>query len=89
MSLPPAPFAAASFVQSVDKLQHALSASVLTSPDFSVKTVINMDANNKRKSSSGDSKYLPELLAEKDSLDSSFTHAMKLLGAGQCVSIHH
>ncbi|KAF3833571.1 hypothetical protein F7725_024775 [Dissostichus mawsoni] len=29
-----------------------------------------------------DEKYLPELLAEKDSLDSSFTHAMKLLNAG-------
>uniref|UniRef100_A0A3B4WQ91 KH domain-containing, RNA-binding, signal transduction-associated protein 1 n=1 Tax=Seriola lalandi dorsalis TaxID=1841481 RepID=A0A3B4WQ91_SERLL len=28
-----------------------------------------------------DDKYLPELLAEKDSLDSSFTHAMKLLNA--------
>ncbi|XP_071376483.1 LOW QUALITY PROTEIN: KH domain-containing, RNA-binding, signal transduction-associated protein 1-like [Centroberyx affinis] len=28
-----------------------------------------------------DGKYLPELLAEKDSLDSSFTHAMKLLSA--------
>ncbi|XP_010779582.1 KH domain-containing, RNA-binding, signal transduction-associated protein 1-like isoform X1 [Notothenia coriiceps] len=28
-----------------------------------------------------DEKYLPELLAEKDSLDSSFTHAMKLLNA--------
>ncbi|XP_056154754.1 KH domain-containing, RNA-binding, signal transduction-associated protein 1b [Lampris incognitus] len=28
-----------------------------------------------------DGKYLPELLAEKDSLDSSFTHAMKLLTA--------
>ncbi|KAK0137927.1 KH domain-containing, RNA-binding, signal transduction-associated protein 1 [Merluccius polli] len=28
-----------------------------------------------------DGKYLPELLAEKDSLDSSFTHAMKLLNA--------
>ncbi|XP_061751492.1 KH domain-containing, RNA-binding, signal transduction-associated protein 1a [Nerophis ophidion] len=28
-----------------------------------------------------DSKYLPELLAEKDSLDSSFTHAMKLISA--------
>ncbi|XP_026079235.1 KH domain-containing, RNA-binding, signal transduction-associated protein 1-like [Carassius auratus] len=43
-----------------------------------------MDANNsnaKRKNSAGDSKYLPELLAEKDSLDSSFTHAMKLLSA--------
>lgn len=29
-----------------------------------------------------DDKYLPELLAEKDSLDPSFTHAMKLLNAG-------
>lgn len=28
-----------------------------------------------------ESKYLPELLAEKDSLDSSFTHAMKLVTA--------
>ncbi|TNN41643.1 KH domain-containing, RNA-binding, signal transduction-associated protein 1 [Liparis tanakae] len=28
-----------------------------------------------------DDKYLPELQAEKDSLDSSFTHAMKLLNA--------
>ncbi|KAG7260709.1 hypothetical protein CRUP_007397 [Coryphaenoides rupestris] len=28
-----------------------------------------------------DGKYLPELLAEKDSLDASFTHAMKLLNA--------
>ncbi|KAM9354703.1 KH domain-containing, RNA-binding, signal transduction-associated protein 1-like isoform 1-T1 [Pholidichthys leucotaenia] len=28
-----------------------------------------------------DNKYLPELLAEKDSLDSSFTHAMKLISA--------
>ncbi|MEQ2309570.1 KH domain-containing, RNA-binding, signal transduction-associated protein 1 [Ameca splendens] len=28
-----------------------------------------------------DKKYLPELLAEKDSLDSSFTHAMKLITA--------
>ncbi|XP_076017768.1 KH domain-containing, RNA-binding, signal transduction-associated protein 1-like isoform X2 [Genypterus blacodes] len=28
-----------------------------------------------------DSKYLPELQAEKDSLDSSFTHAMKLISA--------
>lgn len=31
----------------------------------------------------GDNKYLPQLLAEKDSLDSSFTHAMKLLEAGK------
>lgn len=30
-----------------------------------------------------DEKYLPELLAEKDSLDSSFTHAMKLLNTGK------
>lgn len=30
-----------------------------------------------------DSKYLPELLAEKDSLDSSFTHATKLISAGK------
>lgn len=30
-----------------------------------------------------DDKYLPQLLAEKDSLDSSFTHAMKLLNAGK------
>lgn len=30
-----------------------------------------------------DTKYLPELLAEKDSLDSSFTHAMKLIAAGK------
>ncbi|TRY98334.1 hypothetical protein DNTS_025957 [Danionella cerebrum] len=39
-----------------------------------------MDPNN-RKNGAGDSKYLPELLAEKDSLDSSFTHSMKLLDA--------
>lgn len=37
-----------------------------------------------------DTKYLPELLAEKDSLDSSFTHAMKLISAGNvdvCLNI--
>ncbi|XP_056151543.1 KH domain-containing, RNA-binding, signal transduction-associated protein 1a [Lampris incognitus] len=34
-----------------------------------------------KKSKMDDSKYLPELLAEKDSLDSSFTHAMKLISA--------
>jgi len=33
------------------------------------------------KKGDGKSKYLPELLAEKDSLDASFTHAMKLLTA--------
>lgn len=36
-----------------------------------------------------DDKYLPELLAEKDSLDSSFTHAMKLLNAGKAVLSDH
>ena len=35
-----------------------------------------------KKAKMDDSKYLPELLAEKDSLDSSFTHAMKLISAG-------
>lgn len=30
-----------------------------------------------------DGKYLPELMAERDSLDASFTHAMKLLSAGK------
>lgn len=35
-----------------------------------------------KKSKMEDTKYLPELLAEKDSLDSSFTHAMKLISAG-------
>lgn len=34
-----------------------------------------------------ESKYLPELLAEKDSLDSSFTHAMKLISAGNISQI--
>lgn len=33
-------------------------------------------------------KYLPELLAEKDSLDVSFTHAMKLLSAGKKNKCH-
>ena len=30
-----------------------------------------------------ENKYLPELMAEKDSLDPSFTHAMQLLTAGK------
>ncbi|XP_060938509.1 KH domain-containing, RNA-binding, signal transduction-associated protein 1a [Limanda limanda] len=34
-----------------------------------------------KKAKMEDTKYLPELLAEKDSLDSSFTHAMKLISA--------
>uniref|UniRef100_A0A3P9K140 KH domain-containing, RNA-binding, signal transduction-associated protein 1 n=1 Tax=Oryzias latipes TaxID=8090 RepID=A0A3P9K140_ORYLA len=38
-------------------------------------------SNGKKKIKMEDTKYLPELLAEKDSLDSSFTHAMKLLAA--------
>lgn len=51
----------------------------------------HMNAKNKNEAESSpalkkgkmdDSKYLPELLAEKDSLDSSFTHAMKLISAG-------
>ncbi|KAK0153015.1 KH domain-containing, RNA-binding, signal transduction-associated protein 3 [Merluccius polli] len=41
-----------------------------------------MDASPaQKKGKMDDSKYLPELLAEKDSLDSSFTHAMKLISA--------
>ncbi|XP_076829984.1 KH domain-containing, RNA-binding, signal transduction-associated protein 1a [Brachyhypopomus gauderio] len=52
--------------------------------DASAKDARN---NNKGKKANGgakmetESKYLPELLAEKDSLDASFTHAMKLLTA--------
>lgn len=38
--------------------------------------------NNNNPNMESESKYLPELLAEKDSLDASFTHAMKLLTAG-------
>lgn len=30
-----------------------------------------------------ENKYLPELMAEKDSLDPSFTHAMQLLSVGK------
>lgn len=49
-----------------------------------------MDNRNKAKkpgdgpngTAESESKYLPELLAEKDSLDQSFTHATKLLSAG-------
>lgn len=32
-------------------------------------------------------KYLPELMAEKDSLDHSFVHAMRLLAEGKFVSV--
>lgn len=32
-------------------------------------------------------KYLPELLAEKESLDSSFVHAMRLLAEGNRISL--
>lgn len=41
----------------------------------------NNNGNNPAMES--ESKYLPELLAEKDSLDASFTHAMKLITAGR------
>lgn len=34
-----------------------------------------------------ENKYLPELMAEKDSLDPSFTHAMQLLTAGKRASV--
>ncbi len=30
-----------------------------------------------------ENKYLPQLLAERDSLDASFTHAMKLISEGK------
>ncbi|XP_020775259.1 KH domain-containing, RNA-binding, signal transduction-associated protein 1-like isoform X2 [Boleophthalmus pectinirostris] len=39
------------------------------------------DVKSPQKKTKMDDKYLPELLAEKDSLDSSFTHAMKLISA--------
>lgn len=35
-----------------------------------------------------ENKYLPELMAEKDSLDPSFTHAMQLLSVGKRVSAY-
>ncbi|MEJ1282361.1 KH domain containing RNA binding signal transduction associated 1 [Cricetulus griseus] len=35
-----------------------------------------------------ENKYLPELMAEKDSLDPSFTHAMQLLSVGKRVLAH-
>lgn len=35
-----------------------------------------------------ENKYLPQLLAERDSLDSSFIHAMKLLSAGKYIFYH-
>ncbi|KAM9476411.1 KH domain-containing, RNA-binding, signal transduction-associated protein 1a isoform 1-T3 [Clarias gariepinus] len=41
----------------------------------------NNNSNNNPNMVESESKYLPELLAEKDSLDASFTHAMKLLAA--------
>ncbi|XP_072313218.1 KH domain-containing, RNA-binding, signal transduction-associated protein 1a isoform X2 [Eucyclogobius newberryi] len=45
--------------------------------DFANDSVKSPQKKNKME----DTKYLPELLAEKDSLDSSFTHAMKLISA--------
>uniref|UniRef100_A0AAV2JGW5 KH domain-containing, RNA-binding, signal transduction-associated protein 1 n=1 Tax=Knipowitschia caucasica TaxID=637954 RepID=A0AAV2JGW5_KNICA len=43
--------------------------------------LMNDMASPQKKLKMDDTKYLPELLAEKDSLDSSFTHAMKLISA--------
>lgn len=40
-----------------------------------------IESSPQKKNKMEDTKYLPELLAEKDSLDSSFTHAMKLISA--------
>ena len=34
-------------------------------------------------SESDDSKYLPELMAEKDSIDASFVHAVRLITKGE------
>lgn len=42
-----------------------------------------IESSPEKKSKMEDTKYLPQLLAEKDSLDSSFTHAMKLITAGK------
>lgn len=42
-----------------------------------------IEPSQEKKSNMEDTKYLPQLLAEKDSLDSSFTHAMKLITAGK------
>ena len=47
-----------------------------------------IESSPQKKIKMEDSKYLPELLAEKDSLDSSFTHAMKLISAGKVFSIY-
>lgn len=47
------------------------------------KRLLRIEEENKHtRTKMEDTKYLPELLAEKDSLDSSFTHAMKLISAG-------
>lgn len=43
----------------------------------------NTTNNGNNPNMESESKYLPELLAERDSLDASFTHAMKLLTAGR------
>lgn len=44
-----------------------------------------IESTPQKNSKMEDTKYLPELLAEKDSLDSSFTHAMKLISAGNLI----
>jgi len=49
-----------------------------------IKSDAAMDSSPaQKKAKMDDGKYLPELLAEKDSLDSSFTHTMKLIAAGR------
>lgn len=40
-------------------------------------------ASRARRPASMEEKYLPELMAEKDSLDPSFTHALRLVNQGE------
>lgn len=51
------------------------------------KSESTIESSPQKKSNMEDTKYLPQLLAEKDSLDSSFTHAMKLITAGKVGAI--
>ena len=48
-----------------------------------MKMKADAESGPAQKKTKMDDKYLPELQAEKDSLDSSFTHAMKLINAGK------
>jgi len=38
---------------------------------------------NQQQQAPVDSKYLPELMAEKDSIDPSFVHAVRLISSGK------